>query len=60
MGAGALEPELPEPEIEFQELLVAFAILQRAFRPGKGRGKGGKPSAPDAPGGPVLTGGAKG
>eukprot|EP00969_Alexandrium_andersonii_P262250 11593057-Alexandrium_andersonii.AAC.1 len=30
------------------------------FRPGKGRGKGGKPAAPDAPGGPVIMGGAQG
>eukprot|EP00969_Alexandrium_andersonii_P305105 13486690-Alexandrium_andersonii.AAC.1 len=30
------------------------------FRPGKGRGKGGKLSGPDAPGGLVPTGGAKG
>eukprot|EP00969_Alexandrium_andersonii_P158004 6982628-Alexandrium_andersonii.AAC.1 len=25
------------------------------FRPGKGRGKGGKPTAPEAPGGSVST-----
>eukprot|EP00969_Alexandrium_andersonii_P126397 5587260-Alexandrium_andersonii.AAC.1 len=60
MDAGALQTELPEPDAESQELQAAFAVLQRAFRPGKGRGKGGKPSAPDAPGGPVSTGGSQG
>eukprot|EP00969_Alexandrium_andersonii_P074618 3291685-Alexandrium_andersonii.AAC.1 len=30
------------------------------FRPGKGRGKGGKPATPEALGGPASTGGAEG
>eukprot|EP00969_Alexandrium_andersonii_P237222 10471364-Alexandrium_andersonii.AAC.1 len=60
MDAGALEPEPPESDLGPQELQALFAVLQRAFRPGKGRGKGGKPSAPDAPGGLASMGGAKG
>eukprot|EP00969_Alexandrium_andersonii_P204912 9055602-Alexandrium_andersonii.AAC.1 len=60
MDAGALEPEPADTDPDAQELQAAFAVLQRMFRPGKGRGKGGKPTASDAPGGLVSTGGAKG
>eukprot|EP00969_Alexandrium_andersonii_P358215 15450526-Alexandrium_andersonii.AAC.1 len=60
MEVGALEPESPEVEAGEQQLQAAFALLQRAFRPGKGRGKGGEPGSPETPGGPVSTGGAKG
>eukprot|EP00969_Alexandrium_andersonii_P109642 4836403-Alexandrium_andersonii.AAC.1 len=60
MEVGALEPESPEPDFEDPELQAAFALLQRAFRPGKGRGKGGKPGSPGAPGGSASAGGAKG
>eukprot|EP00969_Alexandrium_andersonii_P329675 14568279-Alexandrium_andersonii.AAC.1 len=60
MEVGALEPESPEVEADEPQLQVAFALLQRAFRPGKGRGKGGEPSSPETPGGPVSTGGAEG
>eukprot|EP00969_Alexandrium_andersonii_P097324 4295644-Alexandrium_andersonii.AAC.1 len=40
------------------ELQAAFAVFQRAFRPGKGRGEGGEPS--DATGRPGSPGGATG
>eukprot|EP00969_Alexandrium_andersonii_P061662 2718465-Alexandrium_andersonii.AAC.1 len=60
MEVGALEPESLEPEADEQQLQAAFALLQRAFRPGKGRGKGGKPGAPGAPDGSASVGGAKG
>eukprot|EP00969_Alexandrium_andersonii_P028858 1260031-Alexandrium_andersonii.AAC.1 len=40
MGAGALEPEPSEFDVDSPELQAAFAVLQRAFRPGKGREKG--------------------
>eukprot|EP00969_Alexandrium_andersonii_P250765 11082936-Alexandrium_andersonii.AAC.1 len=43
-GAGALEPETSGPDFDAQELQAAFAVLQRAFRPGRGRGEGGKPA----------------
>eukprot|EP00969_Alexandrium_andersonii_P278314 12302808-Alexandrium_andersonii.AAC.1 len=58
MDVGALEPEPTEFDVDSPELQAAFAVLQRAFLPGKGRGKGGEPS--DAAGGPVSTGGAEG
>eukprot|EP00969_Alexandrium_andersonii_P073624 3246966-Alexandrium_andersonii.AAC.1 len=60
MEVGALEPESPELDADDQQLRAAFALLQRAFRPGKGRGKGGKPDSSGAPGGPAAAGGAKG
>eukprot|EP00969_Alexandrium_andersonii_P081614 3598042-Alexandrium_andersonii.AAC.1 len=60
MEVGALGPESPELGADDQELQAAFALLQRAFRPGTGRGKGGKPGSPGAPGGPAFAGGAKG
>eukprot|EP00969_Alexandrium_andersonii_P335580 14831493-Alexandrium_andersonii.AAC.1 len=59
MGVGALEPEPAELDPESPDLQVALAVLQGAFCPGKGRGKGGKPTASDAPGGSVIRGGAK-
>eukprot|EP00969_Alexandrium_andersonii_P140233 6203487-Alexandrium_andersonii.AAC.1 len=58
MGAGALEPEPVEFDTDSQELQAAFVVPQRAFRPGKGRAKGGKPL--DAAGRPGPPGGAKG
>eukprot|EP00969_Alexandrium_andersonii_P247836 10951435-Alexandrium_andersonii.AAC.1 len=60
MDVGTLEPEPADSDPDARELQAAFAVLQRVFRPGKGRGKGGKPVALDAPGGPVGTGGAEG
>eukprot|EP00969_Alexandrium_andersonii_P116834 5166266-Alexandrium_andersonii.AAC.1 len=60
MEVGALEPASPELDTDDQEPQAAFALLQRAFRPGKGRGKGGKPGSPGAPGGSASAGGAKG
>eukprot|EP00969_Alexandrium_andersonii_P081607 3597330-Alexandrium_andersonii.AAC.1 len=60
MEVGALEPESPEVDVDEQQLQAAFALLQLAFRPDKGRGKGGKPGSPGTLGGPVSTGGAKG
>eukprot|EP00969_Alexandrium_andersonii_P352347 15437477-Alexandrium_andersonii.AAC.1 len=60
MEVGALEPESPELEADEQQLQAAFALLKRAFRPGKGRGEGGKPSSLGAPVGPASAGGAKG
>eukprot|EP00969_Alexandrium_andersonii_P205206 9067476-Alexandrium_andersonii.AAC.1 len=60
MEAGALEPESPEAAADERQVQAAFALPQTAFRPGKGRGKGGRPGSPGAPGGPVSTGGAKG
>eukprot|EP00969_Alexandrium_andersonii_P252432 11155826-Alexandrium_andersonii.AAC.1 len=58
MEVRVLGPELGEFDAGSQELQAAFAALQRAFRPGKGRGNGGKPS--DATGRPGSLGGAKG
>eukprot|EP00969_Alexandrium_andersonii_P181424 8017181-Alexandrium_andersonii.AAC.1 len=58
MDVGGLAPEPAEFDADSQELQAAFAVLQRAFRPGKGRGKGGKPS--DATGRPGSPGGAEG
>eukprot|EP00969_Alexandrium_andersonii_P186206 8226478-Alexandrium_andersonii.AAC.1 len=43
MEVGVLEPELGEFDADPQELQAAFAVLQRAFRPGQGRGKGVSP-----------------
>eukprot|EP00969_Alexandrium_andersonii_P105354 4648863-Alexandrium_andersonii.AAC.1 len=60
MEVGALEPESPELEADEQQLQAAFALLRRAFRPGKGRGKGGKLGSPSTPDGPAAAGGAKG
>eukprot|EP00969_Alexandrium_andersonii_P225570 9961696-Alexandrium_andersonii.AAC.1 len=60
MEVGALEPGSPEAEADEQQLQAAFALLQKTFRPGKGRGEGGEPGSPGAPGGPVSTGGAEG
>eukprot|EP00969_Alexandrium_andersonii_P006256 271801-Alexandrium_andersonii.AAC.1 len=60
MEVGALEPESLEGEADEQQIQAAFALLQRAFRPGKGRGEGGKPGSSETPGRPVHTGGAKG
>eukprot|EP00969_Alexandrium_andersonii_P180398 7973339-Alexandrium_andersonii.AAC.1 len=60
MEVGALEPASPELQPDEQQLQAVFALLQRAFRPGKGRGKGGKPGPPGAPDGPASAGGAKG
>eukprot|EP00969_Alexandrium_andersonii_P354552 15442419-Alexandrium_andersonii.AAC.1 len=59
MVVGALEPEPSEPDVGAQELQAAFAVFQRAFRPGKGRGEGGQPSAADPPGALANAGGAK-
>eukprot|EP00969_Alexandrium_andersonii_P210942 9316131-Alexandrium_andersonii.AAC.1 len=60
MEVGALAPESPEMEADEQQLQAAFVLLQRAFGPGKGHGKGGEPGSPDALGGPASAGGAKG
>eukprot|EP00969_Alexandrium_andersonii_P113177 5002070-Alexandrium_andersonii.AAC.1 len=57
---GALEPESADADPDAEELQAALAVFQRMFRPGEGRGKGGKPATHEAPGGPVSTGGAKG
>eukprot|EP00969_Alexandrium_andersonii_P232490 10264837-Alexandrium_andersonii.AAC.1 len=46
MGAAALEPEPSEFDVGSPELQAAYAVLQRAFRPGKGRGQGGSRRAP--------------
>eukprot|EP00969_Alexandrium_andersonii_P313595 13854877-Alexandrium_andersonii.AAC.1 len=58
MDVGVLEPEPVEFDADSQERQAAFAVPQRAFRPGKGWGKGGEPS--DAAGRPGSLGGAKG
>eukprot|EP00969_Alexandrium_andersonii_P007833 341923-Alexandrium_andersonii.AAC.1 len=60
MEVGALELESSEVEADEQQSQAAFALLQRACRPGKGRGKCGKPGSPGAPDGPASAGGAKG
>eukprot|EP00969_Alexandrium_andersonii_P031087 1356982-Alexandrium_andersonii.AAC.1 len=60
MDAGALAPEPADADPDSQEPQAAFAVFQRVLRPGKGRGKGGKPVTHGALGGPVGTGGAKG
>ena len=49
MEVGALESEPLPVDPDHSQLEAAFALLQRAFRPGKGRGKGGKPSVSDLP-----------
>eukprot|EP00969_Alexandrium_andersonii_P165929 7332846-Alexandrium_andersonii.AAC.1 len=60
MPVGALEPESPEADADEQQSQAAFALLQWAFRPGKGRGRGGKAGAPGTCGRPARTGGAEG
>eukprot|EP00969_Alexandrium_andersonii_P275990 12199233-Alexandrium_andersonii.AAC.1 len=60
MGAGAFEPDPSERDADEQELQAAFVVAQCAFRPTKGRGEGGEPSAADSPGAPATTVGAKG
>eukprot|EP00969_Alexandrium_andersonii_P002376 103591-Alexandrium_andersonii.AAC.1 len=54
MEVGAREPESPEAQADERQLQAAFALLQRAFRPGKSRGKGGEPGSSKIPGGPCL------
>eukprot|EP00969_Alexandrium_andersonii_P313853 13865598-Alexandrium_andersonii.AAC.1 len=49
MDAGALEPKAQGAGGESPGLLqseAAFALLQRAFQPGKGEGKGGELGGP--------------
>eukprot|EP00969_Alexandrium_andersonii_P347568 15367482-Alexandrium_andersonii.AAC.1 len=60
MDAGALEPETAELDAGAPELQAALAVLQRAFRPASGRGKGGEPSISDRLGAPASTGGTEG
>eukprot|EP00969_Alexandrium_andersonii_P287651 12716711-Alexandrium_andersonii.AAC.1 len=47
MDVGALEPEPADADHGARELQAAFAVLQRVFRPGRGKGKGGKPGLRD-------------